>query len=263
MKKNVKATIDNYHVELSLIKINLLIKNIILIKFDAVIVLNIDLIFKFYHYATILMNFIWKNVSYNVCFDIDCIMILIDKQFLKKFRLERSLKKFQIMIFVREMNIKRYLTNDYLIMNLYIKEKIENKNVVTYLRQEVHVMNNLKIKLLFNMNVIIFERMIINLNFKKFTINNCKNLKINIKITFKNNTWIQRTFKIERKIVVETNIIIKIFITFDEFLSNRDYLFKLKFLKTYTHVINVSLSFIYMNNINVLSITIFRQINMN
>ena len=185
MKKNVKTTIDNYHVALSLIEISSLIESITLIKFDAVIVSDIDLTFKFYYHMTIFMSFIWKNVLYNVCFNIDCIMILIDKQFLKEFRLERLLKKFRIMIFVWKVGTKRYLTNDYLIINLYIKEKIEKKSVVAHFRWEVHVMNDLKIKLLLDMNVIIFERIIINLNFKRFTINDCKSLKINIKITFK------------------------------------------------------------------------------
>ena len=92
------------------------------------------------------------------------------------------------------------------------------------------------------MNVMILKRMIMNLNLKKFIINNYKDLKINIEITFKNNTRIQQTFKIERKIVVEVNIIIKIFITFNKFLSNRNYLFKSKFSKTYVHVINALLS---------------------
>ena len=59
------------------------------------------------------------------------------------------------------------------------------------------------------------------------------------------------------------NIIIKIFITFDESLLNRNYLFKSRFSEVYAYVINVSLSFIYVNNISVLLITISRQININ
>ena len=68
---------------------------------------------------------------------------------------------------------------------MYIKNKIHNNNIVIHIRRKIHVINNLKTKLFLSMNILIFERIIIQLNNKKLLINNCKKLTTNIEILLK------------------------------------------------------------------------------
>ena len=262
VRKDAKATADNYHVEPSLIEASSLIESTTLIESDAVAVPDTGLAFRSYHYATIPMGFTWKGVPYSVCLDTGCTMTLIDRQFLKELRLGRPLKKSQATISVRGVGTERHLTDDYLVMDLYIKGKVEDKDAVAHLRREVHVVDNLKAKLLLGMDVMVPERMIVNLDLKKLTVGSCKGLKTSIKVTSKDNTRIRRTLKAERKIVVEANTIAKIPITFGEPLPDRDYLFEPRLPGAYAHVVDASLSSIYVSNTSALPITIPRQANM-
>lgn len=83
------------------------------------------------------------------------------------------LKKVVALISMREIEIDKYLTNNYLVLNIYIKNYLEEKNVITYIYWKIHVVNYFKIKMLLEIDVIISKRIIVNLNSKKLTINNC------------------------------------------------------------------------------------------
>ena len=122
------------------------------------------------------------------------------------------------------------MINDYLILNIYIKEKIDFKNAIIHIHRELYIINDLKIKILLKMNIIIFKRIIIDINVKIFRINNYKNFIIDFNIIIKNNKRIRKILKIEKKIIIEINTIIKVFINFFKKLFNRDYLFVLNFL---------------------------------
>ncbi len=60
-------------------------------------------------------------------------MFLIDCQFLNKFILKYLLKKIDTLILVRKINIEKHFINNYLFLNIYIKEQIDNKSAITYI----------------------------------------------------------------------------------------------------------------------------------
>lgn len=76
-------------------------------------------------------------------------------------------------------------------MNLYIKSNINDKEFIAYIRREVHIVNNLKIKLLLDMNIMTSKRIIINLDTKQLTFNNCRKLIITLNVTTRNNARIR------------------------------------------------------------------------
>jgi len=67
----------------------------------------------------------------------------------------------------------KYLINNYFVLDMYIKNNIHNKKFIVYICREIYIVNNLKTKLLFYINIIILERIIVNLNIKQFTIDSC------------------------------------------------------------------------------------------
>ena len=62
-------------------------------------------------------------------------------------------------IIVREIEIIRYLMNEFVILNIYISELINNKIEMIEIIAEVHLIHNLKVKLLINVNVLDSEEM--------------------------------------------------------------------------------------------------------
>jgi len=67
---------------------------------------------------------------------------------------------------VRNINIAKHLINNYFVLNIYIKDYIYNKEFVAHICRKIYIVNNLKIKLLFNINIITFKQIIVNLDIK-------------------------------------------------------------------------------------------------
>ena len=78
---------------------------------------------------------------------------------------------------MKGLNLIKYIINKYLIINLYFLIK---DNKLVWLRRELHIINNLKIKLLVRIDILNPKRFIINLLQSKVYI---KLYNINIIIT--------------------------------------------------------------------------------
>ena len=95
-------------------------------------------------------------------------MFLINRRFLNDLKLSNLIKKFKAFIIVRDIEIVKYVINNYLLLFMYVKKQIDDQFIVVYFRREIHVINNLKTKLLLEINVMNSKLIIINLNFDNF-----------------------------------------------------------------------------------------------
>ena len=59
-------------------------------------------------------------------------------------------------------------------MNLYIKNKIKSKIVIVYIKKNVHIVNNFKIKILINIDIMCLKKIIVDFQTQKLMIKNCK-----------------------------------------------------------------------------------------
>jgi len=119
---------------------------------------------------------------------------------------------------------------------------------------------NLKTKLLLEMNIIDFERIIVDANKRKLIIKSCRSLKTKLKIKSKNDIRIKRVAKIERSLVIVVHVIFEILVIVqDEILSNRDYLFELILFDAYFYVANRRMSFVYVRNDRFVSLRILQH----
>jgi len=112
-------------------------------------------------------------LSYIIYVNIKYTITLIDRKFLKNLALNFFIKKIQTFIFVCDINIARHLIDNYLVLNIYIKDYICDKKFVAHICRKIYIVNNLKIKLLLNINIIIFKQIIVNFDIKQFTLNSC------------------------------------------------------------------------------------------
>ena len=74
-------------------------------------------------------------------------------------------------IMIREIRIIRYLINEFVILNIYIFELINNRIKIIKIIIKVHLVCNLKVKLLVNINVLDSEKMNISFHNHSLIIN--------------------------------------------------------------------------------------------
>ncbi len=107
------------------------------------------------------------------------------------------------------------------------------------------------------MNIIDFERIIVNANKRKLIIKSCWNLKTKLKIKSKNDIWIKRIVKIEKSLIIVAHFVFEISIIIrDEILSNRNYLFESILFDAYFYVANKEMLFVYVRNDRFISLRI-------
>ena len=119
--------------------------------------------------------------------------------------------------------------------------------------------------MLLKTNILNLKRININVDEKKLLIKNYNNLIMNIQIKIKNNVNVQQIIRNQKKIIIFFKSIIKIFVELyiSTFLLNKNYLFEFNYMRTYIHIINVEISFIYIkNDIDIIK-TIFQHFNLN
>ena len=63
------------------------------------------------------------------------------------------------LIIVKEIEIIRYLTDEFIILNIYISELINNKIKMIEIIIKVHLVYNLKVKLLIDVDILDLEEM--------------------------------------------------------------------------------------------------------
>ena len=100
-------------------------------------------------------------------------MSLIDREFLNELELTYLIKKSQASITIREINTKKHFTNDYLFLDIYIENEIDEQKRIAHIKRETYIIDNLKIKMLVEINIIASKRIIVNIDAHKLIINNC------------------------------------------------------------------------------------------
>ena len=235
----------------------------VLIKLNVSIIIDTRFVFRSWHYVMIIMSFFCSKASHNICINIDCTMSLIDRVFVTNLKLVTQIKKINVSIFVRNIDTFRHVTNDYLMLSMYIQDTIDKRKTTTHLRQKIHIIDNLKTKLLLSMNIMSFKRMIIDMNLKQFTIKSCQSLIVKLEIIVKDNIRVRRTLRAEKKLVVEINIIVKLSIDLrDDSILDRNYLFELNFSNIYAYIVDVFVWFVYVKNDFNTSLKTFRHAHM-
>ncbi len=92
---------------------------------------------------------------------------------MNKLILRYLLKKIDTFILVYKVNTQKYLIDNYLLLNIYIKEQIDNKSAIAYICRKIYIVNYLKVKIFLKINIIILKQIIVNLNSRILIVNSC------------------------------------------------------------------------------------------
>ena len=89
-----------------------------------------------------------------VYLDIDCIIIIVDKDWIKKLRPDLEIYRINESINVRDISIVKYPSNKFVIFNFFIPGVVDGKIELVEITAEVYLIFNLKVKLFLGVDVL-------------------------------------------------------------------------------------------------------------
>ena len=126
---------------------------------------------------------------------------------------------------IHEIDFIKYKTIEYIITNLYFSKMNSQKNkVLVYFRKKIHIVDNFRIKLLINNDIINFENIIVDVINKNAFI---KSYKIKIEISARSrDEFIKKKIHIKSITLISPHNNVIFLIKFINLSKNRDFLFE-------------------------------------
>lgn len=231
---------------------------------------DIDYAFQEVHYATVKTSFD-NDVFHDVCIDFDNSIIMIDRKFLLNSILNLQIQTMKFSISIRNVSNKLINTNEFAIVRIHLNELANEKLAITVLIIEVHLVDQLNVNMLVEMNVISSEHIILNLHHQWMIIESCQNLMININSKARLYSNTRRIIQAQKSINLSSELTTSVLVFFNErsLSDDRDFLFESQYswdLKydddVFAHVVNIDLSFVQIRNATKSSITLSRKIKL-
>ncbi len=189
--------------------------------------------------------------------DTDCVMFLVNTKYLTLILSKIIVLEMSTFINVRDINNALHQSSFYVMLDLYLDELINESKTRDHVRREFHLVDELKCKLLMNLNIMTSEKMTINLADKSLIVFTCEIL---VRINSKSNSRIRRIVHSKEFVTVSSNFVtsISIYLRKKKLSVNRDFLFEsnhdtltasLNELEDfYTHVCDCNLAFVQIRN---------------
>ena len=133
-----------------------------------------DLDFKFWHYVKMKINIdsSHSNILISICFDFDCDILIIDRTCLI---FQRSNYVCHVLLKSKSLKIKNInssmlIIDEYFSINFIIFEKINDTSITICFIRFFYIVNNLKINILFDNDILKSKNIVIHVDKKKFII---------------------------------------------------------------------------------------------
>ena len=196
-------------------------------------------------------------------------MSLIDKKYLLKIKFDVTIHKTKQSIRIHDIDDKLHDNSKYTEFDFYIVDTLSNQSsIIVHFRREIHLMNDLKVHALLDVDILKFEQIIFDMNKRIITFFACSNLIAFMKLIFKSQR-IVRTIRLIDKIIISSHTCLIVFVKIrDQNLStNRDYNFEskqnfqqLKFENDFfNHIIDAHLVVVQIRNVINVLIILFKH----
>ena len=187
-----------------------------------------------------------------------CAINLINRIFLTKIHFELSVKIITNFIIVREIEFNKHKTSKYVITFFYFSD--ENV-IVILISREIYIVNDFKIKVLININIMISEKISILTFQAKVEINNY-NINVFIDVRIRDRVVVHLIY-IKKFIIISSHTQLTISIHYINLL-NRDFFFELDQLNftLYAHFVDSSLHAILIKNESNQHVKIFKNLRL-
>ena len=185
--------------------------------------------FRKHRFVTILIMFILTKQDYELCFEMKYIINFIDRKFLLEVFSSIIIKKISILIIVKDINVNIHNVSEYIKLQMYLF----NKNDIIKIKKEFHIIDDLVIKVLIDIDIMKLEDMILDIKKNVMIIDSYKNIQISfifvnhrpqIRVTIFNNNKTKMIISSHFNMIIS---IIDLKCRSLKLLYDRDFLFEL------------------------------------
>lgn len=147
--------------------------SIITSKVDLNQDLNSGFGFREYQYAIARLDLFEETVKQTDCLNTDADLIIMNKSFfLSQFK--ESIRIMTIEIIVRDIDVNKHKTKKYVICFIFFRGKDSvGRKIRACLRREIHLVEGLKVNILIDIDVLIFENFVLDFQKSHALINSC------------------------------------------------------------------------------------------
>ena len=150
-------------------------------------------------------------------------------------------------ITIWDIESTRYLTDEYVILNFYISDLVNNQIEIIEIITKIHLVCNFKAKLLIDIDILNSEKM--NINFFQWILIIDNEWKTNIYVHTKNNTWICIKVWVLKQIIISLQSVMTILIQTEFSLSTDwDFIFTSIYSEAYAHLVDANVQFVHLKN---------------
>ena len=226
-----------------------------------------DITLRKWHYLMIKASIIKTILDY-FCLDTKCEMSIIDREYLKKIIFDSIFRIItETKTKVRSIEINVIISNECIKLEMKISKFLFNRSVLTKITEVFHIVDNLTVKILIEMNIIDLERM--KLDAKQLIIENCKNISVNLISTSVSKSKIKRMMMCSNITTISSHINQFIAAIIKDKLknfSNRNFMFHSAHDSRFDqendilfHIVNVNFSCVHIRNTSDDTIIISRR----
>ena len=181
--------------------------------------------------------------------NINCEIIINNRVYLLKYIFKLKIKKMIISLLIKRINNKIIRINKYATISIYVRNTLNDLIRTIYFIIKIHIMNDLKINIFIDINIITSKEMLMNLNAKILILIKYQKLQTLIDVIIKSNLYFKRIIRFKFIIFITSNIIVKISIIYNnKNFNNKDFLFKsncaqnLRLIdKIFIHIVNITI----------------------
>ena len=206
------------------------VSNVSIIEFIVKHENKIEYQFRKWHYVRLKINHILIDELIKLYVDFECIMSLIDRKHLIIIKSNVIIHRVNNSIRIRDIDHRLHDNSEYIELNFYIFEKLfDNFAVITHFRREIYIVDDFRINVLLKINIVNFEKVVFDFDFRMITLRNRDDLQTSMNIVFKNHRIIRVVRSIDF-IIISIHICMTVFVKIREcnLSKNRDYNFEFK-----------------------------------
>ena len=198
--------------------------------------------------------------SEDVCLNIDVNVSFMNRNF---FKTQTSNIFIRIMISsfqIRDLNINRHESWKYIICDIHMFDTKNDQKITSLFKREIHLVDNLKVNMLLNNDIIEFKDFVIDMIKRHAIIDNI-DIIISLKVRFLKLT-IQRFIHLKKITIISSHVELIVDVHHVELSITRDFLFEsndnFNFI-LYVHLVDAFIKFIIVRNDRKFSIMISRN----
>ena len=208
-----------------------------------------------------------------ICFDIDVESSLDDREFIAKQisnYVDRIVRRSKVLK-INDIEFTTIIINECISIDFFISSEVNDKLATACFIRYVYLMNDLKINILLDNDILKSKNIVFHVKKEKLIINNCENFFASLNVVTKNDVRVKRTIRTQIDVIIFAHSCSAISIKLREFkLSNRDMLFNSSHIKrlnkknkVFAHLVNFNFFFVQVKNIIDQSIMITRNERLN